>query len=100
MYNVYESIEGAQPGSGLPGLCVFSANYALFTGELCAQNPKLCANYANCAIFFSEKLNALCNEAVAIAVLQALTVLVAMASEKRIWRLNLTSRSPIWRLVQ
>ena len=33
----------------------FSANYALFFGELCAQNPELCANYANCAIFLSEK---------------------------------------------
>ena len=34
----------------------FPANYALFFGELCAQNPELCANYANCAIFLSEKL--------------------------------------------
>ena len=46
---------------------LFSANYALFFGELCAQNPELCANYANCAIFFSEKLNAFCNEEVAIS---------------------------------
>ena len=29
--------------TGLPGLCVFfPANYALFFGELCAQNPELC----------------------------------------------------------
>ena len=27
------------------------AKYAQFFGELCAQNPELCANYANCAIF-------------------------------------------------
>ena len=28
----------------------FSANYSLSFGELCAKNPKWCANYANCAI--------------------------------------------------
>ena len=37
--------------SGLPELCIFFlANYALFFGELCATNPELCANYANCTI--------------------------------------------------
>ena len=31
----------------------FPANYALFFGELCARNPELCVNYANCTIFLS-----------------------------------------------
>ena len=39
--------------TGLPELCVFLANYALFFGELCAKNPELCANYVNCTILFS-----------------------------------------------
>ena len=42
------------------------ANDILFHGELCAQNPELCADNANCAIFFSEKLNAFCTKVVAI----------------------------------
>ena len=31
-----------------------SANYALFFGELCAKNPKLSTNYANCTIFLCK----------------------------------------------
>ena len=68
------------------------AKYAQFFGELYAQNPE---NYATCAIFFSEKLNAFCNETVLFAALQAVTVLVAMASEKEIWRLHFTCSAPI-----
>ena len=37
----------------------FSANYALFFGQLCVKNSKLCANYANCTILhniFKQKL--------------------------------------------
>ena len=39
--------------TGLPELCVFFS-------KLCAKNPKLCANYANCAILhniFKEKFS-------------------------------------------
>ena len=36
--------------TGLPGL-FFSANYALFFGELCTQNPKLCEL---CNIFWQK----------------------------------------------
>ena len=32
----------------------FTANYALFFGELCAKNPELWANYVNYAIFLSK----------------------------------------------
>ena len=46
--------------TGLPELCLFSANYALFFGELCAKNPELCANHANCTILhniFKQKFS-------------------------------------------
>ena len=41
---------------GFRNYAFFPANYALFFGELCAKNPELCRNYANCAIFLSLSL--------------------------------------------
>ena len=46
--------------TGLPELCVFFSKLCAFFGELYAKNPKLCANYANCAILhniFKQKFS-------------------------------------------